>query len=294
MRRVILVSILLSVSSTLTEMVAQNWETIGSKWYYSEWQYPFRNFSTIEVIGDTILNGQDCQIIAGSCTCGIISPKYMYEDSNRVYWYDEYSLSFHLLYDFNKTEGESWDLVFIRGETRELDTAQIMVDSISYLSINGDTLSVQHTRASTGWIWLGKVIEGIGSEMCMFPQNGLCGPPSGPIRCFENMITGTYHFQDDIPCDTIINVVSTDELIDQEEFTIFPNPIVDQINISYSGNSNRALVQIFSYTGQLVISQDLLGRNEHQLRLSSLVSGVYLIKLITAEGHLRAKVFIKK
>lgn len=274
-------------------MAAQNWAPVGSKWYYTNWHYPAFTFTTIEVIGDTIIDGHDSRIIEGGCICGQIAPRFLYADSNRVFWYHQASQSFQLLYDFNKGKGESWSILFPRYGDGPLDTVQFTVDSVSNVLVNNDTLRMQHVRTSDPSVWIGEVIEGIGSNICLFPLNGVCGPGSGPLRCFESKET-TYNFQDGIPCDSVIYWVGTSPSHEREPIRVFPNPTTDHITIEYEGGIRDGYFQLFSSTGQEVFSGKIDVERTYQLAVHYLMPGTYLLKIVDGGGRFYGSVFVKK
>ena len=69
---------------------------------------------------------------------------------------------------------------------------------------------------------------------------------------------------------------------------MFPNPVSDFITII--GVSNASSLQIFNSGGQLVRSLDFTTK----LNLSSLKSGVYILKVISSDSTTTELKFIKK
>lgn len=89
---------------------------------------------------------------------------------------------------------------------------------------------------------------------------------------------------------SVFNIVdstlSTDNPL-AKEYSIYPNPTADIINIS-NLNSLKADVAVYNITGAKVLDKNILGSD--QVNLSSLASGVYVLKINTAEGELTKRI----
>jgi hypothetical protein len=99
-----------------------------------------------------------------------------------------------------------------------------------------------------------------GSYAVAITQNG-CTDTSG---CFVILSTG-------------INGSLTNQ-----SFTIYPNPTNDFIFIS-TGSSTTALVEVMNVSGAIVQSAQFTGTG-FAMNLSELASGMYFVKLTTAQG----------
>lgn len=82
--------------------------------------------------------------------------------------------------------------------------------------------------------------------------------------------------------------LSTDELQEFEDFSIYPNPATDRLNLSQQFNSN-ARYSIFDLTGKLV-TQDIL--KSSTLELNALERGVYFLYVMDDHKTFRKK-FVK-
>jgi hypothetical protein len=72
-------------------------------------------------------------------------------------------------------------------------------------------------------------------------------------------------------------------------FSIFPNPVMDMINIRAS--QEIASAEVFDLVGKKVFSANMAGKNE--LKLESLKSGVYVLKVNYASGKAEFQKFMK-
>ncbi|SMC84087.1 ELWxxDGT repeat protein [Moheibacter sediminis] len=76
----------------------------------------------------------------------------------------------------------------------------------------------------------------------------------------------------------------------QNQFSIYPNPVTDIINIS--GKSSISSVQIYDLAGKILSNQSF-NSQEAKLNISSLPKGIYIIKLVS-EGKTNSYKIIKK
>jgi hypothetical protein len=73
----------------------------------------------------------------------------------------------------------------------------------------------------------------------------------------------------------------------ETDFTIVPNPVIDNIAISAVNNFHR--IEIINHSGQTVVSQPNVG-NTASLNISNLTYGVYFVKITTEKGIVMKKV----
>ena len=84
------------------------------------------------------------------------------------------------------------------------------------------------------------------------------------------------------------------------EFTqinIFPNPMVDEINISLDNKqSNLTIKTVYLYdsVGQLVISKSMNNKVDSNLRTYNLNTGIYLLSIETSDGNRILRKIIKR
>ena len=96
----------------------------------------------------------------------------------------------------------------------------------------------------------------------------------------DNDINVTVEFEglNDIPENILSNI------------NIFPNPAVDVLNINNIGGAN---VQIVNLLGQVIYQENNISES-HQINISSLENGNYIVRIITNEGILDHKVMIAR
>lgn len=277
---------------------AQEWAPVGTKWYYSNLDQAWINLvpRVIESIGDTFIDGHLSKKIIGRCDCGmtINDTNYLYSDSSKVFIYNDSISRFTLLYDFNLNSGETWTII----PPNPPDSFVVKVDSISNLILNNDTFKVQHvsTTYPAKYEFISTIIENIGSSDCLFPQNSLASPGTGPLRCYENPTTGiykfpNYHFGTSFPCDTTIFLYSIEDINNSNSISLYPNPTNSKINIQFE-SKNFSQINIYNLFGIKQKVDISVKTNEIELDVNNLKSGVYILEILI-DAKVVKKQFIK-
>ena len=96
-----------------------------------------------------------------------------------------------------------------------------------------------------------------------------------------------YFFEATENCDTLDT--SSFEEISETNFSVYPNPVLDILNIKKSSNQTIETTTILDLQGRIVLSE---GFNE-TLNVESLESGIYFI-ILNTKGNNATKKFIKK
>lgn len=91
--------------------------------------------------------------------------------------------------------------------------------------------------------------------------------------------------------------VGVEETIVEEEFSVYPNPATDAINVNLNlNNSENTVINIVDISGKVIATKNLgtvNGEQKVSLSLDGLTTGVYFIELINAEGK-EVKKFVKR
>jgi hypothetical protein len=93
---------------------------------------------------------------------------------------------------------------------------------------------------------------------------------------------------------TVIGTASTNE-INNFEFEIYPNPVIDIVNLSFENNfENMFKVEIYDALGRLSFTQNKFSTgNKLSLNISELERGIYILKLYN-NNKISVKRIIKK
>ena len=274
---------------------AQSYEfaPVGAEWYYTRYYrvgYDLSGiacdrFSSVRTVD---VNGIECKEIElyRHLDCnGMVNPyaevRYVYQDGDLVYEVEDGEL--YLLYDFSKEPGEYWvapkyeDTIFVQ------NVSQITLD-------DGTTRKVLEIDASNYNWWMSDVIEGIGMEVSLFPQqyvDGACSMP-GQMRCyFEN---GIQLISSSIVCD--YEVLAVDEEYDQP--LVFINTLVDDVlHVSFAESiDSPRLIQIFDVFGKLVYRTESMDKSL-DISFDDKRAGVYVCRISISSKIMDIK-FLKR
>jgi hypothetical protein len=257
-----------------SSLVAQEWFPIGANWYYNQVDFLLmgERFKYFEVTGDTTIQGKYCHTIEGECECSEFAlVNYLHVDGEQIFYFDEVSSAFRILYDFGLAPGDTLKYFsYNHGET------QYVLDSITTLDINGYALRVQHFQYVNG-IWeLGdKVFEFIGSNRCLYPLIGVCDPGTGGLRCYEDGILGLYKFIDiDIPCD--YKTTATVDL-QQPSVKVYPSPAHDYFIIEAERPMSQ--LEVINIHSGSVLFQSTPVQHTARIDRRDFPAGTYLIRI---------------
>lgn len=280
------------------------WPPTSSVWYYQTydgigiWSPITYQYMTIEVNGDTVIKGKNCRILeknyhssyGGGCSDNDKN-EYVYNDSNKVYLYNQVLDTFSILYDFG---AKQYDTI-----KSFLDSCQysIIIDSLSEIIVNQDTLTVFHTSSYDLGFTGGRIIEGIGDIGYLFhdksynPCEGYwCdGAGIGGLRCYSDSIIG--HFETGLnDCEATV-IWSSDRQNNTlgDFFKVYPNPTSNYLFVKSEIYKGEFL--IYNLNGQLIHSNQLTN-GINKIDLTKIESGLYLYKV---SGELKSgKILIQR
>ena len=145
----------------------------GAEWYFNmfdPWStHP--HYVKFYVSGDTVVQGHSCSVINTQfIETGHDGTELVYEENNKVYWFNPTNNNFTILYDFDAEVGDSWYC--------EVDSCShlVTVESVENVTWNGHTYRTQWIKSYEDDIVVfdGRIIEGIGYEKGLFPFNWAC------------------------------------------------------------------------------------------------------------------------
>ena len=190
----------------------------GAEWYFDVFN-PWgmhHEYALFSVDGDTIIQGHHCSIITQNFVetgPGHEYGEFVYQEGNKVYWFNPTTNDFTTLYDFDAEAGDSW--YYEVGSCSHLVT----VDSVGSVTWDGHTYRTQWVKFNEYQnhpAFRGKIIEGIGYEKGLFPSVWTC---NGDIlydaseieylRCYVEDGDILYH-ERDFNCDNNENSFTLD------------------------------------------------------------------------------------
>ncbi len=297
---------MLVFSDTINAQRAQReWAPIGAKWYYG-WRRspvgPQEGYLLIESYKDTVLNGKKCKAlrqtryletneIAGKDRFpeGFESIYFddiiVYNEEDRLYFFDYNAQNFHVLYDFSLNKGDT--LVtrkpHLNVSSLEDSTLRFKVDSVG--TWNGGEYPLRFYAVGrpvdehdNEWNW-GGIIEFIGGSNSFFPNTfNDCdgGLAPWPLRCY---IDSTVHFQFTTyrDCDeTITNIPELNEF--ESNIEVYPNPCSENINIRFK-HCTSGDIHICDVTGKILKSKKIENNTKEVINVNTYKKGTYFLQI---------------
>lgn len=262
-----LLPIMLSAQSTFAPA--------GATWTYDQEDSTY----TMTVVGDTVLNGQACSIIAGSSpSICWQSHAYTYQNGDTVFWSDDqYLPQFFELYRWNAQVGESWD-VWVDGPV----TVTYTVLSTGTTTVNGQTLrtlNVEATDPQMQWAQSsGVLIEHIGDTLFMFPWlAAFCDAMvPWPLRCYTDTALGTYMRPGITDC-ALGNGIAEPH----PDLLLVARPTLAAMGEPIHLTCDRGVIELFDPTGRRVLERTTLGATT----LEPDRPGTYLLRFTSRIGE---------
>lgn len=266
---------------------AQNWAPIGAKWTYGVLNISngYRSFREWICVNDTVIGTDTCKIIERNGTAtfhDVTNRLIIFEDSNRIYWYNTIINQFSVLYDFNKNQGDTWNM--------KVDSCDLLVtvDSTGSTIINGNTLKILYIHTIVD-AFSGTVVQGIGNLNRPYPDVfNFCynqfpdGTNYDGLRCYDDNLLGFHDFNIAASCD---DITSVNEDNSSHTFTIYPNPSSDLLNIETTFLKKESItIGLYNVMGVKVmnIEQEIVvGTYKEQINIKSLPAGVYFLSFQT-------------
>ena len=293
----------------ITEVNAQKWFTPQAKWYRD-----LGNALEITKEKDTLIDNKLCVKLAARYKDKESQQWIAYPRKNMIVYVDttakiQYIIvkgQFYVLYDFNKSIGDTVFTPFIDnlGYQGQLDSgAWSVIDSVGIDTIMGIAYKTMHykeiLKADEDVIWphydwrfSGKIIETIGNVTNHMPVFQKTSAPNydEPLRCFENEYINLK--LTDYPCDTSRGWVSVKEILDEKTVTIYPNPFNEYINIDLSKTGSQVSeIVLMNSIGEVILTNFNTSFNTvHHINTSTLKAGLYLCKIKAGDLELNYRI----
>lgn len=286
---------------------SQSWAAPGATWYYdfTSWAMPMSQpgFERIQNIGDTIINSRQYNKLqiyrewydaSTQTTNSYYVPQLEFtrSDSGVVYYYRD--SADYVLYDFNAQPGETW-VLRNEFENTPCDTSSVVVDSISVMIINGDTLRTLRTSPLN---WSGitfnypPLVEKIGGLSNLFPYT-MCItdlPQGYGLRCYMDS-TGWMYQSPNWPyaCDDIMSVR---EPVPHVPFSVIPDLQSHVLTLSGAPIRTGAVIQIYNANGQLLLEEISDSENTLQVNFAGVPGGIYFVTVNGEKSRVSERFFV--
>lgn len=248
--------------------------------------------------GDTIIDNNHYMKVL--CTSDILMKNwntwgFIREDQNHQVFYREINAKKEcLLYDFNCKPGEILHL-------SNVCTGDYLVDSIATKIDNGISRKHYYLKYLSGSDTNEEWIEGIGSNFGILNGGGAnhCMTGGGEsllctyendAKTYQSSLFPNYCYLSS----EIINGIAPEKTVPQ--YLVYPNPVSRELFVrSPQINDGDFTLELYTVKGELVKTECLeSGSNLHRIDVSSLKSGVYVVRVISASGKYSEEVIIKE
>lgn len=285
----------------------------AKQWYIIQTSYAYggapsyRTTGELEILsGDTIINSiLYKKIIINHYEMPVFLPTglvgFVREDTleKKVYFKPSFQFSQdtveRLLYDFSAEIGDSIEIFGLFSKPEGYIENIYIIESLDSITLlNNEKRKVwnliQHPESGLGWTdqW----IEGIGSKQgLIFPcyyevsTNG----ETYDLLCFYDDATNLYIH----PLYDTCHVEWTSNILEltKPKAIIYPNPADDKLILSMSDiYESRGSIQIIDIYGKIVFKDEFSEKN-HEILLSNLSSGLYIIRIEIAQQIMMIKFF---
>ena len=192
-----------------------------------------------------------------------------------------------LLYDFSLEIGDTivvdiWNF-----------PQQMVVENVQYDNIAGSLRKVIYFEQQPGaptesWT------EGIGSSYGLLNRGSFAIDAEHRLLCFRHMdqsvnFTLIECFFPDAPDDCHFLTGTKDEIENEFNLNIYPNPASELINISAENlNADHLKIELYSYLGNKINIDQKNGGGFFTINISQLNSGIYFIKILNKNNRMVA------
>jgi len=69
--------------------------------------------------------------------------------------------------------------------------------------------------------------------------------------------------------------------LNTSKLTVFPNPAIDEVNVSFTANKEKTPIEVFDIQGRLVMLEETereIGVNKVSLNISNFSAGIYIVR----------------
>lgn len=275
----------------------QAWVPIGTKWEFKQDNFtsPGTTYNWPVTCTDTVeIAGKFYSKIEYPPTCSfwgaLISPVFLRADSNRVFYHDNGEDK--LLYDFKTpllgtwTARLPWMIGFSGPPSDSFKITVFEEDTFLYF---GQIRRVFWVQYGEGALWGDYFIEGIGSNLFLFPQLPVCDSQAYCLHKFHHPDFGTIEDFGNGQC-----AVSTQNILAEKvDLKAAPNPSSGKFTIENQQVTSNSLLEIFSFSGNKIREfRDPMDRFE--VDLGGEPAGVYIAKWTNSDGRFLVKKLVLK
>lgn len=259
----------------------QTYPLLGDEWYYEITSALGQiTYQHLDYLCDTTISHKKIKVIVKTNTLydkdTEVSREYIYDENEKVYWWNKSQQNFTILYDFAAEIGDEWQI-----EVGE-NSITIHVDEVETVDYNGQLFRAL-TVSDTDDVFSGTIVCGVGHLTSFFPEKLLENKGNfdvDGIRCYWD--EGTLIYQEgNLDCDSIFEQthLAVDETITENGFEVYPNPSHDVLFVKTCHDASLQVeYRITNLMGQTIITGEFASENQ-QIDISSLSEGIYFITI---------------
>ena len=244
----------------------------GTEWYYEIKHLTGEiTYQHLEYTADTAINSKRVKIITATNTMYDKSTwtdvEYIYEDGDRIYWWNRDLEDFTLLYDFGAEVGDEWEI------NGGWFTITVHVDGVDETILQGKTYRVLHVTDPNYQLFTGDIICGIGHQKSFFPLSPIAKEYYiNGLRCFwqDGELLLTMGEED---CDAVYYEIHGVEEGDEKGFVVYPNPVNDMLFVESASGSAYRITNLLGQT----LKSGHISADRQQIDVHDLTEGVYFI-----------------
>ena len=295
-----------------SNLYGQTFAPVGAEWimgYTVPSTLGLVSSKTINVIGDTIINGTTCQIISGFV--GPHSPhsfgpyNYVYEQGGKVYAYYDQINQFQKVFDFDAQSGENWDIVVHENGTNAVfDTFRITIDSTFIEVLDGMStksyfysLTFMPNEGSQCLDFYDDFFQGtihkannkLGAGFYLFPvPTSPCTADIyelewlGNVRCYTDADITYSNLGTNIPSCNYQNI-TIEEIEEPVQSLIWDS----SLNLIRMKNELKGHFTVYTYDGRIVLREN----HKHVLNVSQLDKGIYIVEFLSNTKRQNIKIY---
>jgi hypothetical protein len=208
---------------------------------------------------------------------------------------------FQVLYNFNVTSGDHWDLG-VDTNTFKCSKSTVIVDSIGTVNINNHNFRWIYVSSlpNSSKVLKGRIIERFGAaKEYLFPVDNYCDS----TVCVDDYFMSFLCYQDttfnlynptNSDCEPYLNIESV-EISDSYIF-IYPNPANDKISILQTGDYFTINeIKIINFQGQEITTMSLNTKESIlTIAVNHLSKGIYFLQFKTDKGIVNKKLVVNR
>jgi hypothetical protein len=247
----------------------------------TEWYYEIKHltgditYQHLEYASDTVINSRRTKILVETNTMydkeQWIDYEYIYEDVDKIYWWNKDLEDFTLLYDFGAEVGDEWEV------NGGWFTITVHVDDVQTVTYNGKTYKMLSV-SDVSHLFTGDILCGVGHLDRFFPESPIAKDYEvDGLRCFWQDGELVLNMGDE-DCDAVYYEIHSVEENSEVTFKVYPNPTDGLLHVVETQciASLPSEYRITNLLGQTLLSGVLDGEI---IDVSVLSNGIYFLKI---------------